>query len=172
MWSNQRNVTLDISPPVKLSTLPFGSICGLSDEWTQRTSTWTRARCWCVRLLRVTSFTRSTICFMTRPSRRSACVDLQGSRATGAVMGPSSEWKKVFGSPARRVGQSPQMCGSCYQVGRVRADLFFWCSVDLRGLLLLQARLVPVKPLCLRVWPRAFPFSAALLVLGFGCLDH
>ena len=34
MWSNQRNVTLDISPPVKLSTLPFGSICGFSDEWT------------------------------------------------------------------------------------------------------------------------------------------
>ena len=43
MWLNPRNVTLDISPPVKLSTLPFGSICGFSDEWTQRTSTWTRA---------------------------------------------------------------------------------------------------------------------------------
>ena len=31
MWSNQRNVTLDSPPPVKLSTLPFGSICGFSD---------------------------------------------------------------------------------------------------------------------------------------------
>ena len=96
----------------------------------QRTSTWTRAmraaRCWCVRLLRVTSFT--TICFVTHPARRS-CICLRRLAGflgpLGAMMGPSSEWKKVFGSPARRVGQSPQMSGSCYQVGRVRADLFF-----------------------------------------------
>ena len=84
---------------------------------TQRTSTWTRAmraaRCWCVRLLRVTSFTKSTICFMTHPARRS-CICLRRLRRLlgplGAMMGPSSEWKKVFGSPARRVAPSLRKC--------------------------------------------------------------
>ena len=71
----------------------------------------------------------------------------------GAMMGHSSERKKVLGSPARRVAPSLRKCLTPVTKWDVFVSTSSLCSVDLRGLLLLPARLVSVKPLCLRVWP-------------------
>ena len=69
---------------------------------------------------------KARFCFMTRPARRSACVDLQGSRATGCREGTLQRMEKSLRLAGPSSGaQSPQMSDACYQVRRVRADLFF-----------------------------------------------
>ena len=135
IWSNQRNGTLDISqPPVKLST-PAVRV----DLWVLRRVDPTdvnldMGHALSKMLVRpsASSFTMwETSTSDIDHASRKTLVHLLSSTCRlvgplGAVIETLQRMEKSpwLASPSRGA-QSPQISDSCYQVGRVRVDLFF-----------------------------------------------